>query len=670
MVLTLYEENNLGGKAVDIKDREVNLNKVGVNFKVKSAKVEGNPWILYTEERYQGFLCYLEEGSYADLLSLGIPDNYRVASAKLKSDSVGNPQITLYNSSYFKDEVTVADTNGLTNGSNGTNGTNGTNGDCHSHSDVWWSNGDQKLSWIDAGVAGVWAITPDMSVMYREGTGHGQGSTGTTWSGGLGKMRNISVGSQSVWGLNRADEVFVRIGLSKDDTKGKEWTKIEGSMKNISVGPNGVCWAVDKAETVWRRAGAKDSNVLGTKWQSVTGKLKHISVGQAGIWGVSPKNEVMFRDGTYDLPGEGEGNGWTKVDGMMVWVASGTDIVWGLSENGELWYRAGISQGVPMGTNWYKMNTGKDTNIIWKMVVGEGDLLWGLENSDKLFARRNVTLDNIQDGNSVNIFNENGNFKCFNVQEKPSSYVVHHGGWVIYEKPNFKGKVLYHHDFDCFSNDPQNPKGPKLKTWQDPIGSVRPLTGTDWKRISVTVELDWANLKTEHETEVENTVTGKNTSFDYAPPAWGRFNHVEAKVSHSFELSEAVSGISGCTFSLEGIPKAGTVFASYGNKLETGVDFRQELSNMMTFHTEKSATRKRSKMEVVKMPPAIAPMFDIKVSTVIHSGKICMPFTATFESGNSTWSVPGTYHGVDSTNIKVEFEEKSLRESNRKTSKL
>ena len=23
--------------------------------------------------------------------------------------------------------------------------------------------------------------------------------------------------------------------------------------------------------------------------------------------------EVMYRDGTYDLPGDGEGNGWTKV---------------------------------------------------------------------------------------------------------------------------------------------------------------------------------------------------------------------------------------------------------------------------------------------------------------------------------------------------------------------
>ena len=146
---------------------------------------------------------------------------------------------------------------------------------------------------------------------------------------------------------------------------------------------------------------------------------------------------------------------------MMVWVASGTNIVWGLSENGELWYRAGISQGIPMGTNWYKMNTQKDSNITWKMVVGEAGLLWGLDTKDKLLARRNVTPDNIQgasfslnkilnalflDGNSVNVFDENCNFKCLNIQEKPSSYVVHHGGWVVYEKPNFKGKLLYHHD--------------------------------------------------------------------------------------------------------------------------------------------------------------------------------------------------------------------------------
>ena len=81
---------------------------------------------------------------------------------------------------------------------------------------------------------------------------------------------------------------------------------------------------------------------------------------------------------------------------MMVWVASGTNITWGLSENGELWYRAGISQSVPMGTNWFKINTGKESNIAWKMVVGVAGLLWGLDRNDKLVARRNATLENIQ----------------------------------------------------------------------------------------------------------------------------------------------------------------------------------------------------------------------------------------------------------------------------------
>ena len=35
MVLTLYSEVDCGGKSAVIKDREVNLTKVGVNFKVK-----------------------------------------------------------------------------------------------------------------------------------------------------------------------------------------------------------------------------------------------------------------------------------------------------------------------------------------------------------------------------------------------------------------------------------------------------------------------------------------------------------------------------------------------------------------------------------------------------------------------------------------------------------
>ena len=41
---------------------------------------------------------------------------------------------------------------------------------------------------------------------------------------------------------------------------------------------------------------------------------------------------------------------------------------------------------------------------------------------------------------------EYGNFKSFNIEEKPSCFKVIHGGWVIYEKPNFKGKCLYFYE--------------------------------------------------------------------------------------------------------------------------------------------------------------------------------------------------------------------------------
>ena len=39
-------------------------------------------------------------------------------------------------------------------------------------------------------------------------------------------------------------------------------------------------------------------------------------------------------------------------------------------------------------------------------------------------------------------------------------------------------------------------------------------------------------------------------------------------------LAEPVSGLTGATFTIENVPKAGFVFTKSGNKLETGTDFR------------------------------------------------------------------------------------------------
>ena len=177
-----------------------------------------------------------------------------------------------------------------------------------------------------------------------------------------------------------------------------------------------------------------------------------------------------------------------------------------------------------------------------------GDTLWGLDSGDKLLALRDVTPDNIQggqttqepqtnddfllEGNQVNLFHQCANFKQFDLQDKPTSFQVHNGGWVIYEKPNYKGKWLYHHDGDCFSHNQTINKAVKLKSWQTPIGSIRPLVGLDLQLFTVKLELDWASMTKEMTSSNLYSVEGKNTTFLYAAPEWESVKRFDVSVSH------------------------------------------------------------------------------------------------------------------------------------------
>ena len=141
MGLTVFSEPGCEGTGKELKESEVNIVKAGIKFAIKSARVEGNPWILFTEERYQGFLAYLEEGTYNDLTALGLPSEYKVGSAKYKKESLAFPQIRLFNSSSFKGDPTVG----------------------------WWTDGDgngsgKKMKSLDVGLAGTWGITVDQTV--------------------------------------------------------------------------------------------------------------------------------------------------------------------------------------------------------------------------------------------------------------------------------------------------------------------------------------------------------------------------------------------------------------------------------------------------------------------------------------------------------------------------
>ena len=96
----------------------------------------------------------------------------------------------------------------------------------------------------------------------------------------------------------------------------------------------------------------------------------------------------------------------------------------------------------------------------WRMVLILDTALWAVDTRDCLMVRENVTPDNIQgqifmimivcfhlslnsDGNAVHIFHECPNFKLYNLQDKPSSFTVQNGGWVVYEKPNYMVKYIF-----------------------------------------------------------------------------------------------------------------------------------------------------------------------------------------------------------------------------------
>ncbi len=73
-----------------------------------------------------------------------------------------------------------------------------------------------------------------------------------------------------VWGLTSNDEIYTREGV-----KGT-WKRIEGALKQISVGADGRVWGVTSNDEIYTREGVKGT------WNKIEGGLKLISVGADG----------------------------------------------------------------------------------------------------------------------------------------------------------------------------------------------------------------------------------------------------------------------------------------------------------------------------------------------------------------------------------------------------
>lgn len=186
-----------------------------------------------------------------------------------------------------------------------------------------------------------------------------------------GGLSHVSVGTDTVWGVNASGEIWRR--------NGNAWQNIAGRLKQLDVGTGDNVWGVNANDEIWRRDG--------DRWLRVQGGLSYVSVGSDNaVWGVNANDEIYRRNG----------NGWQRLadPARLVQLDVGTNNnVWGVNRANQV-YRWDGSRWISIGGGSFK-----------HVSVGSDGSVWAVGLDDTIYKR---------EGNTWNQ-NTNGGFKQLDV---------------------------------------------------------------------------------------------------------------------------------------------------------------------------------------------------------------------------------------------------------------
>ena len=73
---------------------------------------------------------------------------------------------------------------------------------------------------------------------------------------------------------------------------GTRWVHVGGRLKQIEAGPGGAVWGVNTANHIYFRAGVSRGRPIGRYWVRIGGSLKHVSVGCVGVYGINKRGQI------------------------------------------------------------------------------------------------------------------------------------------------------------------------------------------------------------------------------------------------------------------------------------------------------------------------------------------------------------------------------------------
>ncbi|XP_071804849.1 uncharacterized protein [Asterias amurensis] len=141
----------------------------------------------------------------------------------------------------------------------------------------------------------VWGVNSNDDIFHRIAASicYPEGS----WKHISGKLKQISVGDAGVWGVNSGDSIYYRVGTFGDpasDPNGSTWEQVPGALKYVSSA-TGI-FGVNAADVIYTREGISASNPTGSQWRSLPGRLKQIESLSSVVWGVNSGDNIYVTD--------------------------------------------------------------------------------------------------------------------------------------------------------------------------------------------------------------------------------------------------------------------------------------------------------------------------------------------------------------------------------------